>query len=87
MSIGDFVTLYPAKWAGGGCIAGWFPLWHGQYQDRHQKEAVGRIQPAYLDPMDLIKNYQEHRRELNAESDKVLEEITARLNEIETKLT
>jgi len=37
--------------------------------------------------MDLIKNYQEHRRELNAEIDKVLEEITARLNEIEAKLT
>ena len=37
--------------------------------------------------MDLIKNYQEHRRELNAEIDKVLEEITVRLNEIEAKLT
>ncbi len=46
----------------------------------HEEEEI-------LDPMDLIKNYQEHRRELNAEIDKVLEEITARLNEIEAKLT
>ena len=40
----------------------------------HEEEEI-------LDPMDLIKNYQEHRRELNAEIDKVLEEITVRLNE------
>ena len=46
----------------------------------HEEEEI-------LDPMDLIKNYQEHRRELNAEIDKVLEEITVRLNEIEAKLT
>ena len=46
----------------------------------HEEEEI-------LDPMDLIKNYQEHRRELNAEIDKVLEDITVRLNEIEAKLT
>ena len=40
----------------------------------HEEEEI-------LDPMDLIKNYQEHRRELNAEIDKVLEEIPVRLNE------
>ena len=32
-----------------------------------------------LDPMDLIKGYQEQRRELNAEIDRVLEEITEKL--------
>ena len=38
----------------------------------HEEEEI-------LDPLDLIQSYQEHRKELNAEIDRVLEEITARL--------
>ena len=38
----------------------------------HEEEEI-------LDPMDLIKGYQEHRKELNAEIDRVLEEITEKL--------
>lgn len=39
----------------------------------HEEEEI-------LAPMDLIRNYQEHRTELNAEIDRVLMEIEARLN-------
>ena len=38
----------------------------------HEEEEI-------LDPLDLIQSYQEHRKELNAEIDRVLGEITARL--------
>ena len=38
----------------------------------HEEEEI-------LDPMDLIKNYQEHRKELNTEIDRVLDEITKRI--------
>ena len=38
----------------------------------HEEEEI-------LDPMDLIKSYQEHRKELNAEIDRVLGEIVAKL--------
>lgn len=38
----------------------------------HEEEEI-------LDPMDLIKSYQEHRKELNHEIDRVLAEITKRI--------
>ena len=39
----------------------------------HEEEEI-------LEPMELIKSYQEHRQALNAKIDKVLEAITAKLN-------
>ena len=38
----------------------------------HEEEEI-------LDPLDLIQSYQEHRKELNAEIDRVLGEITRKL--------
>ena len=39
----------------------------------HEEEEI-------LEPMELIKSYQDHRQVLNAKIDKVLAEITAKLN-------
>ncbi|WP_407398222.1 hypothetical protein [Anaerovibrio sp.] len=39
----------------------------------HEEEEI-------LEPMELIKSYQEHRQALNAKIDKVLEAITAKLH-------
>ena len=49
------------------------------FEEEYEDEE-SRIEEEILDPMDLIRRYQEERASLNAEIDRVLTQITSLLN-------